>query len=355
MLVTQALSHAVPASTTMNVYAILEANGREVLLLVRPGSRSEALRMLARTNSTVAKASARDISSTSVRKLFYGPSELRAGWRFLIFAALVTGLMAAKTQCIRMLPHGTDQATSYLVDKTLKFAVFLLASWIMARIEARTIADYGLPWRRMFGRQFWQGATIAFVCLNGFLIALRVAGAFRFGEVALHGSAIWKWGALYGFGLFIVALEEEFHYRGYGLYTLTTGMGFWRAAVLSSAAFGYSHAHNSGENWLGLFNAGAGGLLFCFLLRRSGNLWMPIGFHASFGWTQTYFYGVPNSGHTLPGHLLNGSFAGPTWLTGGSVGPEGSLLLTLLLVVFWLGAATWLRETRYPRQRMPVS
>jgi membrane protease YdiL (CAAX protease family) len=287
--------------------------------------------------------------------MFYGPSELRAGWRFVIFAMIVFGLMVIKTQFVRMLPHGTDQATSYLVDKVLKFAAFLSASWIMARIEARTIADYGLPWRAMFGRRFLQGAAIAFVCLTAFLITSRIAGVFRFGEVAWHGREIWKWGTLYGFGFIIVALEEEFHYRGYGLYTLTQGIGFWPAAILSSATFGYSHLGNSGENWLGVFNASAGGLLFCLLLRRSGNLWMPIGFHASWDWTQTYFYGVPDSGHVLPGHLFNGNFVGPRWLTGGSVGPEGSVLLTLLIVLFWLCVSAWLRQARYSQQRMPMS
>jgi len=269
----------------------------------------------------------------------------------MVFIVIVLGLMVAKTILIRMLPHGSDQAATYVVDKILKFGVFLLASWIMAKIEARTIADYGLPWRQMFSDQFWRGAVIAFLCLAGFLTASRVAGVFRFGEIALHGSEIWKWGALYGFGFIIVALEEEFHYRGYGLYTLSQGMGFWPAAILLSAIFGFSHLGISGENWLGVFNASMGGLLFCLLLRRSGNLWMPIGFHASWDWTQTYFYGVPDSGHSLPGHLLNGNFLGPTWLTGGTVGPEGSVLLTLLLVLFWLCVSAWLRETHYPKQR----
>jgi hypothetical protein len=100
-----------------------------------------------------------------------------------------------------------------------------------------------------------------------------------------------------------------------------------------------------------LISVGNRRLLFCLQLRRSGNLWMPIGFHASWDWTQTYFYGVPDSGQTLPGHLFNGTFSGPRWLTGGTVGPEGSVLLTLLLVLFWLCASAWLGETHYPRQR----
>lgn len=286
-------------------------------------------------------------SSGRFRSLFWGPSELRTGWRLLVFMMIVAGLMVAKADFVRMLPLTTDPAYAYLVDKILKFVVFLCASSIMARVEARTVADYGLPWKKMLGRQFWRGAAAAFLCLSGFLIGSRIAKVFRFGDIALHGGEIWKWGALYAFGFIIVALEEEFHYRGYALYTLTQGIGFWPAAALLSATFGYSHLGNPGESWLGLINASAGGLFFCLLLRRSGDLWMPIGFHASWDWAQSYFFGVPDSGRSLPGHLFDGSFLGPRWLTGGTVGPEGSVLLTLLLVIFWLCVSVWLRETLY--------
>ncbi|OLC35872.1 MAG: hypothetical protein AUH28_06780 [Acidobacteria bacterium 13_1_40CM_56_16] len=127
------------------------------------------------------------------------------------------------------------------------------------------------------------------------------------------------------------------------------GLGFWPAAVLTSAFFGYSHHANAGEDWIGLFNAGAVGLLFCLLLRRSGNLWMPIGFHLAFDWGETYLYGVPNSGHVLPGHLLSGSSSGAWWLSGGTVGPEGSVLCTLLLIAVWCVCARWLPRAQYPQ------
>ncbi|PYV64514.1 MAG: hypothetical protein DMG97_34665 [Acidobacteria bacterium] len=76
---------------------------------------------------------------------------------------------------------------------------------------------------------------------------------------------------------------------------------------------------------------------------------MPIGLHMAFDWGETYFYGVADSGQTLPGHLLNSSSSGPAWLSGGTVGPEGSLLCTLLIVVVWLSCAAWLREVKYPK------
>ena len=303
------------------------------------------------TNSDTVNASARTRPASRLHSLYYGPLGLRVDWRLLIFVVIVVALMFAKAALLRKLPHNSDPVVGYLIDKTMKFGVILLASWIMAKIEARTIADYGLPWRKMFGHRFWGGVAMAFVGLTGFLTLSHFAGVFRFGEIAQRGTEIWKWAALYGFGFIIVALEEEFHYRGYGLSTLTKSIGFWPAAIASSAVFGYSHLGNSGENWLGVFNASAGGLLFCLLLRRSGDLWMPIGFHASWDWTQTYFYGVPDSGHVLPGHLFSGNFFGPLWLTGGTVGPEGSVLLTLLLILFWLGVSACLREEKYSKQR----
>jgi hypothetical protein len=69
----------------------------------------------------------------------------------------------------------------------------------------------------------------------------------------------------------------------------------------------------------------------------------------AFDWGETYFYAVADSGQVLPGHLLNSSSSGPALLSGGTVGPEGSLLCTLLIVVVWLICAGWLREVRYPR------
>lgn len=280
--------------------------------------------------------------------LFYGPSELRAGWRLLIFLAIVTALIFATNRVVGLLLPHADSTTLFLLFQVINFLIFLFASWIMGRIERRTIADYGLPWRQMFRAQFWQGVVLGFAAITGLLLAMRVAGVFYFGSIALHGADIWKWAIAYALVFILVALREEFRARGYGLFTLSSGIGFWPAALVSAAYFGYSHHGNSGEDWIGLFNAGAFGLLACFLLRRTGNLWMPIGLHMAFDWGETYFYGVADSGQTLPGHLLNSSSSGPGWLSGGTVGPEGSVLCTLLIALMWLGCAAWLREVKYP-------
>lgn len=290
------------------------------------------------------------LNPTVLHRVFYGPSELRAGWRLFLFLAIVIALINATNLAVRRLLPGADKTTLFLLFQVINFLIFLFASWIMGRIEGRTIADYGLPWRRMFRGQFWQGVLLGFASITGLLVAMRAAGVFYFGSIALHGADIGKWAIVYALVFTLVALREEFRARGYGLFTLSAGIGFWPAAMVSAGYFGYSHHLNSGEDWVGLFNAGAFGLLACFLLRRTGNLWMPIGLHLAFDWGETYFYGVANSGQVLPGHLLNSSSSGPAWLSGGSVGPEGSLLCTLLLLVVWLLCAAWLREVKYPQQ-----
>ena len=281
-------------------------------------------------------------------RVFFGTSELRAGWRLCIFLGIVIASINASNWLVRRVLHGADDTTLFLVREVTDFLIFLLASWIMGRMERRTISDYGLPWRKSFRLQFWQGVLLGFGSITALLLVMRLLGVFYFGRVALHGSDIWKWAAAYALVFVLVALREEFRARGYGLFNLSAGIGFWPAAILSAAYFGYSHHGNSGEDWIGLLNAGAFGLLACFLLRTTGNLWMPIGLHAAFDWGETYFYGVADSGQTLPGHLLNSSSSGPAWLSGGTVGPEGSLLCTALIVMVWLVCTFWLRQVRYP-------
>ncbi len=225
-------------------------------------------------------------------------------------------------------------------------AFVLVASWLMAKIERRSLAEYGLPWARAFCLRFWQGFLIGFASITLLLAGMWALGALHFGTVVLHGIDPWKYAILWAFSFLAVAFFEEFFFRGYVLFTLTTVIGFWPSAVLCSVVFGYVHHSNPHENGMGATTAGLVGLVFCLLLRRAGDLWMPIGFHAAWDWGETYFYGVPDSGQLLPGHLFSTNFTGPSWLTGGTVGPEGSWLCILLLICLWFIFAACLRGQR---------
>lgn len=273
--------------------------------------------------------------------IFLGPNGLRAGWRLAIYLLIAGGLITGLSILARALHQGRStpvplEAGFLLSNEGVAFVVVLFASWVMSRIEGRKIADYGLPLRDALRRQFWQGVAMGFAAITALLVCLRLAGVFRFGIIGLHGFDMLKYAGLWGIAFVLVGLFEEFFFRGYTLFTLSTGMTFWPSAILVSALFGLVHQGNPGESWAGALEAGVTSLLFCLLLRRTGNLWMPIGFHAAWDWGETFIYGVPDSGYPAKGHLLNPALSGPVWLTGGSAGPEGSWLCIVLLSILWI-------------------
>ena len=212
----------------------------------------------------------------------------------------------------------------------------IIPALVMARIEKRPFGEFGLPAKNAFRRNFWVGTVWGIVSLSILMLALRGAGAFEFGTVALHGIQILKFAAYYAVFFLLTGFFEEFLVRGYSQWVLSRGLTFWPAAALLSAAFGALHGANPGESKYGLFAAAMIGFFFCLTLRRTGDLWWAVGFHMSWDWGESYFYSVPDSGGMITGHLLNSSFHGPDWLTGGSVGPEGSLLVFAVIVGLWV-------------------
>ena len=284
-----------------------------------------------------------------IRRVFHDKSKLRALCSLCLFSLLVVSMLYGGKFIAHRFSQGSGPATLFFVREIRILLSFFFATWIMGSIEGRSIAEYGLPWRRMFGGRFWVGTLLGFASLTCLLLAMRLVGVFHFGTFALRGADVGKWALIYVVVFVLVALTEEFSARGYALYTLTMIAGFWPAAMVTAIVFGYTHSGNSGEDWIGLANVGLFGLLACLLLRRTGDLWMPIGLHMSWDWSETFFYGVANSGKTYPGQLMNSSPSGPALLSGGSVGPEGSVLCTLLMVLCWILCSMWLPDVKYPR------
>jgi membrane protease YdiL (CAAX protease family) len=154
-----------------------------------------------------------------------------------------------------------------------------------------------------------------------------------FDGLALQGPSIFIDGLIWLVGFGLVGISEELMYRGYLQNTLVRGIGNWPAIVILSLLFAAAHIQNSGESVLGIVCVFMAGILFCVLRWQSGSLWLGIGMHAAWDWAQSYFYGTPDSGLLVEGHLLTSHAVGDVRMSGGSVGPEGSLLAqpTLLL------------------------
>ena len=288
------------------------------------------------------------------KRLFIGRDGLRAPWSvflfviiFLVAAVLVLALVGAVSA---MLPRGAGSADRHALVRAMSpaliaqssypfVAAVLVATTVMARGERRSPWSYGLAGRHRLGL-FAAGAGWGFLALSALIGLLAITGHITIGRptnpplVALRFAAEWAL-AFLGVGLF-----EETMARGYLQNRLSRAIGFWPAAVLLSVLFGAGHYSNTGETATGLIGAGTVGLVFCYSLWRSGSLWWAIGFHAAWDWAQSYFYGTHDSGMGSAGALLTSHPAGADWLSGGSVGPEGSalvfvILIAVVLVIRW--------------------
>jgi uncharacterized protein len=286
--------------------------------------------------------------------VFVGPEGLRVPWRIIFYLLIGAAILFILASLLHFWnPKGGARIWLGMVSETELAIAVIAPAFVMARLERRPFGVYGLPSRQAFGKLFWIGAFWGMAGLSLLMLILRGTGVFDFGGIALHGERILKFAAFYALFFLIVAFFEEFMMRGYTQFTLTSGMGFWPAAVLLSTAFGCIHLGNQGEGWIGAMAAGLIGLFFCLTLRRTGNLWFAVGFHASWDWGETYLYSVPNSGTTAPGHLLSSTFHGSRWLTGGSIGPEGSVFLFVVLAVLWIAFDRMYPQVQYPARAEP--
>jgi uncharacterized protein len=283
-------------------------------------------------------------------QIFQGPDGLRVGWRILLYLGVAAAVAYALFWLGRSFFPDVTVGVLGLWQEMYGEAMLLVAAvapaFLMARIEGRSFDAYCLPRKQAFGPLFWKGAGWGIVSIVVLLLLLRAAHVFSFGHLALHGARIWRFALFWAVYFLLVGLFEEFLLRGYLLFTITRSVGFWPAAGILSFAFGAIHLKNPGEGMVGALSAAFIGLFFCFTLYRTGTLWFAVGFHAAWDWGQSYLCGVADSGTTEPGHLLSPSFHGPIWLTGGSVGPEGSVLCFLLVLALWA-----LFARRYPQAK----
>lgn len=320
------------------------------------------------------------------KMIFVGSDGIRPGWRLMIYIAVVGVIGFAIFAPLLQIPafvrgltsaqHGPMNPTALIFGEAPVALTILLAALLMALIEKRKPGVYGIPLNQALGTRFWEGMLWGIVAISVVVGLIAAFKGYSFGSIAVSGAEAFNKGGAYLFGFVLVGIFEEFLFRGYTQYTLAKamgglarivsryvpgllpqsqlnaasevepgnphapfqGFGFWSAAALLSALFGATHLSNPGEGPIGAFGVFAIAMFFALTLRRTGNLWFAIGLHCSFDWGETFLYSVPNSGLTAAGSLSHATLHGDRWLTGGTVGPEGSvfcfLVIALMFVVF---------------------
>ena len=296
------------------------------------------------TNSSGLTGAYHPSGSGRLRWVFVGEQGLRVGWGALLFVAIYLSLEAAVTKVlghfILLDMKGPIPLRFALLPESCEVLVVLIATWVMARIEKRPLLSYGYSGEHKLIRLV-SGMAWGFLCLSALIGVLWKAGLLVFDGLALSGFAAWKYALGWGLVFLLVGIFEESLLRGYMQFTLTRGIGFWWAALLLSIVFALGHLSNGGETPLGLLEVGLGGFGFCLSLWYTKSLLWAVGFHAGWDWAQSYFYGTPDSGLVMKEQFLASHAAGnPLW-SGGTTGPEGSLVMIPILIMVGTGMWLW--------------
>ncbi len=146
---------------------------------------------------------------------------------------------------------------------------------------------------------------------------------------------------------------EELLFRG-GVFRLAERwFGTWIAVVVSSVVFGFAHLGNESATMQGLLSISTwAGVLLAATYVLTRRLWLGIGLHAAWNYTQGTVYSGIVSGNATPGSgFVLSRMEGPDWLTGGTFGVEASvvaLLICTLVGGLMLLVASWRGEILPP-------
>jgi membrane protease YdiL (CAAX protease family) len=300
---------------------------------------------------------------------------LRVVWRLAIFSLLVTVISAVCMFLMGITLHllGLAEGNVEIGEGSgpadiLAYAFLILAMFAASVVpvmllDRRKLGSLGLAFHSRWFRQLCHGLLAGIVFISAIVAVQAAVGTLRLAPAGVDGIVLLR-GFLMNLLVMVgVGFFEELMFRGYLLQVLAEGIGDFcnylretgRAAfstagsaertgmivsaVLLSVPFGFVHYFNQGGTLTGAFSTGAAGLVLALAYFRTRSLWVPVGLHITWNFTMGWVYSLPVSGTHLEPLPFVPSVTGPEWLSGGTFGPEGSVLafagMALMAVWFY--------------------
>lgn len=241
---------------------------------------------------------------------------------FLVLAALDLACQLLRSLLVHAVPAALSDAAQLCGALLLAAGMIGAYRWLVRILERRAADELQ---RTGAARALTVGALA-----GGALFVLVYALLWGMGAASFAG-----FGALSGLGRAVaVALEsavgEEIVFRGVIFRRLEDSLGTSIALLISAAAFGLIHAGNPGASWVStLAIALESGVLLALAFAATRSLWLPIGLHFGWNFTEGGVFGAAVSGGQYTGMIV-APLSGAPLITGGAFGPEASLAALLI-------------------------
>lgn len=177
------------------------------------------------------------------------------------------------------------------------------------------------------------GAAILVICV----IIMMMFGAVRISKVEFNGMLVLQFIPL----ILVWAIQgnaEEVLTRGFMLTGISRKINILTGIVISSIFFSAMHLGNNGLDILPLIDLFLFAIFASLLMIKSKNIWVVSGFHAAWNCFQGNVFAFPVSGTNIGNAFIHVTTHGPSWLSGGKFGVEGSMvsILIQIILIAWL-------------------
>ena len=244
--------------------------------------------------------------------------------------------------CLMLLKHFVSFAkapapnvltnSGYLRVVFCRLIWWVLIGWLVFRIDPESLAQT-ITLRPHATREFLGGLAIGVLAMAAIILTTVVVGDAHLTQAP--GSS-WEhvvFGARWLIAEIVGAAGEELLYRGLIFLLAARLIGAPGAAAVSALIFVVDHGGNPGASAIWMVRLFAAGLLLAYSVVRTKALWWAIGYHAGWNFGSAPTFGAAGSGYINQGHILTYIPVGSRLMTGGNVGPEGSILAFVAVLI----------------------
>ena len=256
-------------------------------------------------------------------------------WRDIIFVIGGIILLIIYSTILSLGVYTASESDSYLINIPIflitAVVLLLLYNLLIRYLEANDACKIA---PRKDISSIGNGLFIGFSYFIIVTVTMSLCGYYHIKSIQFDWEK-----QLFSFTLFfLVAVSEEIFFRGILFRMINRRWNIWAALVISALIFGGLHIFNDNATlWSSIAIAIEAGSLLGAAYAYSKNIWLPIGIHWIWNYTQGNILGFPVSGEDNVTSIITPEISGPQWLTGGSFGAEASVISAVigLLISLW--------------------